>query len=106
METSNLTRKIANSQTLLHVRVKTRASCNSVTGLANGFLCVSTTSVPENNKANKCIINLLSDFMSIPKTSICIHKGHSVRDKVFLIDAEITDDFILQKLKVKNDNGR
>ncbi|MCE2992800.1 MAG: DUF167 domain-containing protein [Alphaproteobacteria bacterium] len=45
---------------------------------------------PENGKANKALIDLLSDYFSVPKSKIQLHSGATSRNKVLLI-AEISD---------------
>jgi uncharacterized protein (TIGR00251 family) len=49
-------------------------------------LVIYTTAPPENNKANKAVIELLSDFFDISKSCIRIVKGEKSRNKIIEID--------------------
>lgn len=97
-EQKELVRHLGQNQTLLSVRASTKSSTNSVKAIIGHQLCVHTTVVPAGGQANKCIINLLSDFLSIPKSKIDIYSGVKNRNKVFLINAVITEDLVIQKL--------
>ena len=46
-----------------------------------------TTAEPENNKANKSIIDILSNFFKTNKTKIKITKGFCCKNKIIEIDA-------------------
>lgn len=45
---------------------------------------------PENGKANKAIIDLLSDYFSVPKSKIQLQSGATSRNKILFIP-EISD---------------
>lgn len=49
-------------------------------------LKVKVSSPPEDGKANKEVIERLSDYFDVPKSKITIKSGHTSREKVFLID--------------------
>ncbi|MBM3632850.1 MAG: DUF167 domain-containing protein [Alphaproteobacteria bacterium] len=51
---------------------------------ANGqnYLKVYVTAAPEDNKANKALLNLLSKEFQIPKTNLLILSGQTYRRKV------------------------
>jgi uncharacterized protein YggU (UPF0235/DUF167 family) len=68
-----------------NVRVTTHARQNKVVEM-DGVFRVYTTAVPENGRANDAVIDLLSEYLNVPKTRIKIVKGHSSRDKIFTID--------------------
>lgn len=68
-----------------NVRVTPRAKQNKVVD-KDGVLRVYTTTVPENGRANDAVIELLSDYMDVPKSKIKILKGQTSRDKVVTID--------------------
>lgn len=48
-------------------------------------LRVYVTTVPEDGKANKAVIALLSKFLKVPKTRLTLVSGHTGRDKVFQV---------------------
>lgn len=53
-------------------------------------LKVYVTTIPENGKANKSMIDLLSKTWKIPKTSISIIRGATSRVKILEIPKETT----------------
>lgn len=84
-------------------KVITRASRNEIVGIENlyrldlGFkgrmkdeelpmLKAYLTAVPENGKANKKLIEVLSDAMDISKGRISIVKGEKSHEKIIEID--------------------
>lgn len=76
---------MTDSQKIFNVRVTPRARQNKVIE-NDGVLRVYTTTVPENGRANDAIIELLSDYLDIPKSRIKILKGLTGRDKIIAID--------------------
>lgn len=74
--------------TRIHVRVTPKASQNKIVvepGEDAGplRLRVYVTTVPEDGKANKAVVALLSKFLKVPKTRLTLVSGHTSRDKVF-----------------------
>lgn len=67
-----------------NVRVIPHAKQNKVVE-SDGVLRVYTTVAPENGRANSAVIELLSDYLDVPKSRIKILKGLTGRDKVFTI---------------------
>ncbi len=47
---------------------------------------VKVTAAPDKGKANKAVIELISDFLSVSKSKIKIVKGLTGREKVLLIE--------------------
>ena len=90
--------KIKDGKTYINIRATTKASRNQITGVRNGELLVSVTSVPENDKANTSIIKLLSDWLNIAKSKIDIVSGHKCRNKVICMDDEITPPSVSEKI--------
>lgn len=66
---------------ILTVHVKPNAKGNFVEWIDEDTLKVSVTAKPENGKANKAIIELLSEKLKIKKTSLKIVRGHTTRIK-------------------------
>lgn len=60
-------------------------------------LKVSVTAVPENGKANKAVIKLLSKAWKLPKTDISVVSGHNSRLKVLLIK-NVSEAYLASKL--------
>ena len=73
----------------LHLRVTPKASANriKVENQPNGSVRIHAyvTTVPEDNKANKAVIELLAETLSIPKSSFTIIRGLKSRDKIVRI---------------------
>lgn len=78
---------------LLNLRISPNASKNEII-VTEGFVKVKITSQPVDGKANKALLEYLSKFFKIPKTSIEIVKGVTSKDKTILFK---TDD--IEKLK-------
>jgi len=61
----------------------------------NAFLKARVSAVPEDGKANKALIALLSKKLRVPKSSISFISGETARKKILRIDGDPED------LKVK-----
>ena len=68
-----------------NIRVTPHAKQNKVVE-SDGVLRVYTTVAPENGRANSAVIELLSDYLDVPKSKIKILKGLAGRDKVVAIN--------------------
>jgi len=68
-----------------NIRVTPHAKQNKVVE-SDGVLRVYTTVAPENGRANSAVIELLSDYLDVPKSRIKILKGLAGRDKVVSVD--------------------
>ncbi len=75
---------------VIAVRVTPRAARNQVTPalLEDGStgLRVSTTTVPEDGKANAAVIKLIAKALGIAKSRLTLLRGATGRDKLFRID--------------------
>lgn len=65
----------------IKVKVKPGASRNEVKKIDQYTYEVKVTAVPEKGKANEKVIELLSDYLDVPKSKIKIVKGLSTREK-------------------------
>jgi len=72
---------------LLRVRVQPGARANAVKGWRGEALSVSVTAAPEGGKANRAVIALLADALSVPPSSISLVRGVASRDKWFNLPA-------------------
>jgi len=75
------------------VRLTPKGRRDAVEGLAataagGAEIRASVTAVPENGKANKAVIKLLSKTWKVPKTSIDLISGETDRHKVFMISGD------------------
>lgn len=75
-------------QMIISVKVKTSAKSNQVIVVDKKTFEVRTTEKPENGKANKCVIDLLSKHFKIAKSKVSILKGINSRYKVIQIQIE------------------
>ena len=77
---------VVNNKIRVIVRLTTKASRNTVTGLAQnadggGVIKASVTAVPEAGKANTALLKLLAKEWKLPKLTLKIIKGTTVRKK-------------------------
>ena len=70
---------------LVRVRVRPRASANSVAGAHAGALKILVTAPPERGKANRAARDLLAERLGLPRSSLEIVRGGGSRDKLFVI---------------------
>lgn len=69
----------------LSVKVSPNAGRNEITDFKDGVLQVKINAAPEKGKANKELIDFLSEKLEIKKSSLSIVKGQASRHKVLLI---------------------
>ncbi len=85
---------------LVRIKLTPKASSNSIDDLfqdENGvfWLKVKVTTVPENGKANKALVNLLSKSWKIPKSNFSFVAGEIDRYKILsLKSSSSVNDFI------------
>ena len=68
-----------------NIRVTPHAKQNKVVE-SGDVLRVYTTIAPENGRANGAVIELLSEYLDVPKSKIKIIRGLTGRDKIVTID--------------------
>lgn len=67
------------------IRVTPKAAANRIKIEDDGTIRVYVTKAPEDGKANKKVIELLSKEFKIPKSSLEIIKGHKNKDKLIAV---------------------
>lgn len=82
----------------ISVKVIPRAHKNQIVGYDSGILKVRLTAKPEKGEANEMLIEILSEELKIPKSSITLLHGHASRNKIVEI-RKITEKEFLQRLK-------
>ena len=87
---------------LLNLKISPNSSKNELLHTAEG-LKAKITAQPIDGKANKALIEYLSKFFKIPKSSFKIIKGETSKDKTILIT--LKDEEKLQKLIEFLQNG-
>jgi uncharacterized protein (TIGR00251 family) len=70
---------------ILPVRAAAGSRRNAILGIRNGAVRVAVTAAPEKGKANKAIIAVLSEALSIPKSMIQLIAGETSQQKRFLL---------------------
>jgi|JI10StandDraft_1071094.scaffolds.fasta_scaffold115305_3 uncharacterized protein (TIGR00251 family) len=72
----------------ISVDVKLKSKIEEVTQLETGSFLVKTRAAPIDGKANQRIIELLSDFMNIPKSKFELVSGQRSKKKIFKISKD------------------
>lgn len=70
---------------LITVHVNAHAKRNLVTQLGPREYKVWVNAVPEHGKANQKVIELLADFLAVPKSAIELKSGGASRKKIFSV---------------------
>lgn len=68
---------------LVNIKIVPNASKNEII-LEDEFIKVRVTAQPVEGKANKALLEFLSKFLKLPKTSIKIIKGETSKEKTLL----------------------
>ncbi len=82
---------------VIHVRAQPGARRNAVTGTHDGALKIAVSAAPERGKANEAIIEVLANYLSVPRFNIQQISGATHRQKAFYIKG-ITAEMVMQKL--------
>lgn len=69
----------------LPVVIKPKAKHNQVLGISNGRLKIAITALPVDGKANKALINFITELLFIRKQDVFIHSGLNNRLKVICL---------------------
>jgi uncharacterized protein (TIGR00251 family) len=91
---------------LLPVLVRAGAGRNGILGKRNGMLRVAVAAAAEKGKANREIVDLLSDVLGVPKSAIEIVAGRTSSRKRLLIvggNAEGIRDALCELLQTMRD---
>ena len=65
----------------LAIRVQPNASRNEVVGVQGDLLRVKVTAQAKEGRANKALVELLSDWLGVPRSAVNIARGYTSRDK-------------------------
>ena len=66
---------------LINIRVVPRASKNEISGEMDGAIKIRLQSPPVDGKANKALIDFLSELLGVSKSSVAILSGETSRNK-------------------------
>ena len=75
---------------MINIKISPNAKKNEIIKTDNETK-VKITAQPVDGKANKALVEFLSKFFKIPKTSIQIVKGETSKDKKILIKTNIEE---------------
>jgi uncharacterized protein (TIGR00251 family) len=70
----------------IEVKVKPKSSQEGIKDLGNGKFEIRVNEAPEDGKANERVIELLSEYFKVPKSSIKIKYGQTSKNKVIVIE--------------------
>jgi uncharacterized protein (TIGR00251 family) len=76
----------SNGGTRLAIKATPNAGRNDISGYKDGVLQVKIAAPPEKGKANKELVDFLSEVLGVRKSAISIIKGHTSRNKVLNIE--------------------
>ena len=77
---------ISKNRMIIAIRVYPNASRSEIMGWVGDVLRINIAAIPEKGKANKELVNFLSDKLSMRKDQVSIAKGHASRNKTIIID--------------------
>lgn len=83
---------------ILKIKVLPGSKRNEISGFWQDMLKIKVTAQPEDGKANRACINLISDKLNIPKNKISLIKGHKSREKQINIEG-VSSSSIDSKIK-------
>jgi uncharacterized protein (TIGR00251 family) len=83
----------------LAVKVTPNTGRNEVTGFKEDVLQVRIAAPPEKGKANKELVDFLSDKLGVKKSSITITRGPTSRNKVLAIEG-IRREQMIRRLSI------
>lgn len=70
---------------IIKIKVIPGASENKIIGMWQDMLKLKVTAQPEDGKANKACIELISKKFGIPRNKVRLLKGHTSREKLIEI---------------------
>lgn len=85
---------------IIHIKVKPKAKESKILIDKNKEIVVHLTQVPENGKANKELIQILSKNLKVPQANIEIISGLTSKFKRINITGFLTKEDIIEKLNL------
>ena len=83
---------------LISVKVQPNASRSEVTGFSGDQLAVRVTAPPVEGKANRALVELLSDVLGVSRGRIEVVRGHTSRKKVVAVTG-LSRDELMERLR-------
>jgi uncharacterized protein (TIGR00251 family) len=69
----------------IFVKVKTNAKENRIEAMGNNQFSVRVKARPKQGEANQAVIEALAGYFDVSKSCVMLLKGHTCRQKTFLI---------------------
>ena len=82
---------------VLVVKLTPNASKNEIQGYCQDYVKIRVSAPPNENKANKKLLDFIRDWLSLSKSSVELVSGDKSRDKKILIK-KIQYDELVQKI--------
>lgn len=70
----------------IYIKVIPKSSKNKIEKISDGEYKAWVTAPPTDNKANQALIEMLSDYFNVPKSSFQIKAGKTARTKIIDIE--------------------
>jgi uncharacterized protein (TIGR00251 family) len=83
----------------LAVKVTPNAGRNEISGLKDGVLQVKLAAPPDKGRANKELVDFLSESLGVRKSAIAIIRGHTGRHKIIEIEGTGREEALKRLLK-------
>jgi uncharacterized protein (TIGR00251 family) len=83
----------------LEVKVTPNAGRNAISGLKDGVLQVKIAAPPDKGKANKELIDFLSERLGVRKSAVTIIRGETGRNKIIDIMGMDREEALKRLLK-------
>lgn len=84
-------------ETRITIKVNPNSPRNEVAGYAEGILKLRLAAPPVRDKANKELVDFLSQLLGLRKSDISILRGHTSRNKVVAISG-LTREEVIKRL--------
>jgi uncharacterized protein (TIGR00251 family) len=84
--------EVSGGGVMVPVRAHAGARRNAILGERQGMLRVAVTAMPEKGKANRAIIELLSETLNVTKSAVELISGETAAHKRFLIHDATLDE--------------
>jgi len=70
----------------IKIKAKPGSRSNEIKKLDEDYYEVRVTAPPEKGKANEKVIELMAEYLGVPKSRISILKGHMYKEKILEIN--------------------
>ena len=80
------------ARAMIRVRVQPNARRDEMTGFAGDTLRVRVAAPPQEGRANRAVVALLSHFLGVPASRVTIVRGHGSRQKLLAVEAMLPEE--------------